>query len=261
MVLQPISRERFAIFALSLPTGPNFGPLEEISWWSSQTSSSVGVVTFDPATGRFGGVAMRRDIDHRFVAMPAFSAFPTSEAALLHLSDVMRPADPPEPRLPGRRRRPNLFDIRRGTTLSPGFKVLYSTITHRPALYTVGEIYFALDRPDDNFVQDFQTEGFDARIWELYLFASFREQAIQVSQTCPSPDFELTRDGRTVFVEALTANAESGRQQSLPRPDPHRLISTSEHLVLPPLALPNRSAPRWTGDIGSLRTWPVTPLP
>jgi hypothetical protein len=132
----------------------------------------------------------------------------------------MRPADPPEPRLPGRRRRPNLFDIRRGTTLSPGFKVLYSTITHRPALYTVGEIYFALDRPDENFVQDFQTEGFDARIWELYLFASFREQAIQVSQTSPSPDFELTRDGRTVFVEAVTANAESGRQQSLPRPAP-----------------------------------------
>src|SRR5215472_7755106 len=220
MLLQPISRERFAIFALSLSTGPNFDPLEEISWWSSQTSSSVGVLTVDPATGLFGGIAMRRDVDHRFVATPAFSGFSTGEEALIHLSDVMRPTDPPEPRLPGRRRRPNLFHIRTGITVSPGFKVLYSTRTHRPAFYTVGEIYFALDRPDDNFVQDFQTEGFDARLWELYLFASFREQAIQVCQTRPSPDFELTRDGRTVFVEAVTANAESGRQQSFSRPAP-----------------------------------------
>ena len=156
MLLQPISRERFAIFALSLPTGPNFDPLEEISWWSSQTSSSVGVVTLDPATGRFGGVAMRRDVDHRFVATPAFSGFPTGEEALIHLSDVMRPADPPEPRLPGRRRRPNLFHVRGGTTPSPGFKILYSTRTHRPALYTVGETYFALDRPDANLFRIFK---------------------------------------------------------------------------------------------------------
>jgi hypothetical protein len=29
--------------------------------------------------------------------------------------------------------------------------------------------------PDGNFIEQFQTTGFDARLWELYLFAMFCE--------------------------------------------------------------------------------------
>jgi hypothetical protein len=139
---------------------------------------------------------------------------------LVALTGSMRPDDPPEPLRPGIRRRTSLFDVPDATAVNPKFDLLRSTWSHYPALLTIGETYLALDRPDANFVQDFQTEGFDARLWELYLFAAFREQAIRVSQRHPSPDFHLERDGRTLFVEAVTANSEGSRIQPMTLPNP-----------------------------------------
>jgi hypothetical protein len=76
--------------------------------------------------------------------------------------------------------RPNILDVADRTVLNEKFSMLCNSVHHFAALHTVAEVYFALDRPDKNFVGDFQTEGFDARLWELYLFAAFREQGIEV---------------------------------------------------------------------------------
>jgi hypothetical protein len=43
---------------------------------------------------------------------------------------------------------------------------------------------------DGNFVEQFQTRGFDARIWELYLFAAFREMNYGIERVHAVPDFE-----------------------------------------------------------------------
>lgn len=221
--LMPISRRRFDLYALSLPRGPNFDPLHEVSWWAEERGSAAGLVTFDPAGGTFGCRAMRRDIDHCFRAFPAVEGLDSEEQAIEKLRLAMRCGDPPEPRPQGVPARPNLFHLVEGRNVNEKFSLLRESWNHRPALHAVGEVYFALDRPDENFVGDFQTEGFEARLWELYLFAAFREQAIEVHQDSPSPDFRLVNHGGTVFVEAATANAEQRMQSAFvphaPPPD------------------------------------------
>ncbi len=42
---------------------------------------------------------------------------------------------------------------------------------------------------DGNFVEQFQTSAFDARIWELYLFAVLDEAGYLVDRRYPTPDF------------------------------------------------------------------------
>ena len=42
---------------------------------------------------------------------------------------------------------------------------------------------------DGNFVEQFQTSGFDARMWELYLFAALSEIGFTLDRTHPAPDF------------------------------------------------------------------------
>ena len=180
MALKPISRRQYAIFALSLPRGPNFDPLEEVSWWADERRQTVGLITFDPQSRDFGCLALRRDIDHRFRALPATGGFASPEAALTSLRAQMRPGEAPEPRPPGEPARPNFLGVPEGRVLNEKFSMLCTATHHFAALRTIAEIYFALDHPDDNFVGDFQTEGFDARLWELYLFAAFREQGIEV---------------------------------------------------------------------------------
>jgi hypothetical protein len=61
--------------------------------------------------------------------------------------------------------------------------------------------------PDGNFVEQFQTTGFDARIWELYLFAAFSEMGYEIDRTAAVPDFTCKGIGATFCVEATTVNA------------------------------------------------------
>jgi len=61
--------------------------------------------------------------------------------------------------------------------------------------------------PDGNFLEQFQTSGFDARFFELYLHAYFSRSGYQTDRSHPNPDFLVTRDGLTVAVEATTVNA------------------------------------------------------
>ncbi len=59
---------------------------------------------------------------------------------------------------------------------------------------------------DGNFLEQFQTSGFDSRFFELYLFAYFSRSGFSVNQEFESPDFLLTKDGLSVAVEATTVN-------------------------------------------------------
>ena len=72
------------------------------------------------------------------------------------------------------------------------------------------------DDPDGNFVEQFQTTGFDARIWELYLFAAFSEMDYQIDRTDAVPDFTCKRNG----VEFLRGGDDRQRQSGRPTGDP-----------------------------------------
>ena len=68
------------------------------------------------------------------------------------------------------------------------------------------EIFEDFDDPDGNFLQQFQTTGFDARYFELYLFAYFSRSGYVVDRIHKHPDFVISRDGVLAAVEATTVN-------------------------------------------------------
>jgi hypothetical protein len=59
---------------------------------------------------------------------------------------------------------------------------------------------------DGNFIEQFQTTGFDARIWELYLFAAFTEMSYDIDREFPAPDLSCRNPLTEFFVEAVTLN-------------------------------------------------------
>lgn len=79
--------------------------------------------------------------------------------------------------------------------------------------------------PDGNLVKDFQTTGYSARIWEIYLRFAFMEMNLEIGESHPVPDFELLRGDSRVYVEATTVNVTGGGGAGLragappPRPD------------------------------------------
>src|SRR5262249_32725476 len=67
MLIVPISEREFNLYALSLPAGPNFGPVIYRSGWKSQDGRSAGALFFDPNRQKFEIVVLRRRTDHCFV--------------------------------------------------------------------------------------------------------------------------------------------------------------------------------------------------
>ena len=76
------------------------------------------------------------------------------------------------------------------------------------------EVYQDFDDPDGNFLEQFQTTGFDSRLFELYLFAYFSRSGFEVDRTNKSPDFMLTGEGVTVAIEATTVNPSQGESST-----------------------------------------------
>lgn len=95
------------------------------------------------------------------------------------------------------------------SALHPQFLTLRDSDRYAPARGQLKELQAEFLDPDGNFVEQFQTTGFDARTFEFYLFAMFKESGHSVDRSQPRPDFLITRGGVTVAVEAVTASVPS----------------------------------------------------
>ena len=94
--------------------------------------------------------------------------------------------------------------------LNPHFKLLLDALEFHPTRAMLDHVYQVFEDPDGNFLEQFQTTGFDARFFELYLFAYFSRSGFELDRTHQSPDFIISRNGVTVSVEATTVNPSQG---------------------------------------------------
>jgi hypothetical protein len=62
---------------------------------------------------------------------------------------------------------------------------------------------------DKNFKKEFQYGGFDARIWELYLYCYFCEEGLTIDRTNTVPDYYLKNKDLEVCLEAVTVGRNS----------------------------------------------------
>lgn len=91
------------------------------------------------------------------------------------------------------------------------FLRLTSDLAHGPARAILLELQKRFNDPDGNFVEQFQTNGFDARTFELFLFAMFEDEGHSIDRSFDRPDFMLNKRDFTVAVEAVTANRLGGK--------------------------------------------------
>lgn len=89
--------------------------------------------------------------------------------------------------------------------LSKGFLAVKDSYQHEAARKMFNQIFNSIKQIDKNFIEQFQTHGFDARVWELYLTAVFQNFGFDIKTTHNRPDFELEKNGTKIFVEATVS--------------------------------------------------------
>ncbi len=207
--MTPIDRRRFDALAgyIRLPISVLF--MKELAWYEEGDETLLGVVAFDTSDRDYVALILGRDAKERFRAVTLEHSLPTQVAATIWLRDQLarlvrqppefhhqgdekgRPVDFFEPIVP--------LDKR-----SVAFEQLRTDKSHSPALRLLRELMHYFEDPDGNFIQQFQSTGFDARIWEVYLYAAFTEMGYGFDRTQAVPDFYCHGPLGEFFVEATT---------------------------------------------------------
>lgn len=102
----------------------------------------------------------------------------------------------------------NLFTINQDVSkLHPKFKQIADSNSHIPAKEMMNKFFELMGDQDGNFVQQFQTTGFDARTFELGLFAYLYTSGHKFIETNGYPDFIVSNTKQLeVCIEATTSN-------------------------------------------------------
>lgn len=100
--------------------------------------------------------------------------------------------------------------------LSTSFKTVLRSPGHAPSRAMMERVFCQVGDRDGNFREQFQTVGFDARTWELYLYAALSNAGYTVDLAHEIPDFLLTGHERRWAVEATTANPGPASPQRAP---------------------------------------------
>ena len=102
--------------------------------------------------------------------------------------------------------------------LHPFFRILTEAPARHPGRMVFREIGPWLAPTDPHFVSEFQFKQFDQRLWEMYLWAAFRELRFDITQP-EAPDFLCRGPGFEFSVEATTVSPSTSGTLA-DRPDP-----------------------------------------
>jgi len=95
----------------------------------------------------------------------------------------------------------------------PDFRALREESPREPARRSMEGVFARMGDRDGNFREQFQTTGFDSRVWELYLYAALEDVGLEIRQPNPAPDFLVRRGSLTFGIEATTANLRTGESK------------------------------------------------
>jgi hypothetical protein len=90
----------------------------------------------------------------------------------------------------------------------PLFEGIRSLANGEPARMMANEVFGTFDDPDGNFVEQFQSSGLDARLFELYMYAYLSRSGFEVDRTHQRPDFMVESNGIRAAIEVTTSNRE-----------------------------------------------------
>ena len=196
---------------------------EELGGYSVSDDAALGLLIMDRGDQDFAGVVFARDEKLRFRSVEVTQFYPTVRRAEVELRRAMEAAAlaAPEDHWQGDEvgAPVDFFAYSKPRErLNPDFIQLAESPGYIAARRIIEPMMRWYEDADGNFIEQFQTTGFDQRIWELYLFATFVEMGYELSRKVAVPDFNLEGPYGKLAIEAVTVAATQGGQMD-PPPD------------------------------------------
>lgn len=221
-MVQEISQERFEALSYGRhPMAKTIGP--EIGWFSTNNHRVLGILIHDIHDNDFSCVVLARDSDKIFKGIEFMVSIKTKDEAIskLKIEMINQAARTIESHYQDEQKAEfNIYEYKvKEENLHRHFKTLVNSKRWSPAKEIIREMVYAFKDPDGNYREQFQTTGFNSRLWELYLFGYFHENNFILDKEFSSPDFLVERE-RKYAIEAVTVNpSKSSETPALPKTD------------------------------------------
>lgn len=178
-MLVELSRRRFEALAAYTRVPAILLFIEEVAWFATDDERLIGVVTKDRHDHDFGWVVLGRDERLRYRAIDQNASLPTIEASRNQMFTAMaRHIILPDEDYHQGDTQNEPVDFFAPLASPDRLNRIFSTLEeerYSAARELIAAMMRYYEDADGNFVEQFQTTGFDARLWELYLYAAFTE--------------------------------------------------------------------------------------
>ncbi len=187
---------------------------KEIEWYASDNEILLATIIVD-LDNEFTAIILGRDADLKYHCINFPMMFENIvEARNYMFFESKRLLGEIDFNMKNNNKRQSLFDvICDEESISPHFKILRTLKEYSSAKEIIEEImpHFK-DITDKNFIEQFQTTGFNSRLWELYLFIYLTEERLVIERENNYPDFLVAKGIQKVAIEAVTVNPTQGKK-------------------------------------------------
>ena len=233
--MNALSQQRFEALA-GYARQPTRIPVRECEWYEAQNERLLGLIILEGIDNEYGGIVFGRDANRRFRWVAGTRFFDNVDAARAALSrcveEQSRQTDESFEQGDEGKTTALLTPVVSEAQFGSLFRTLVTSESYSPAKGLIDALSPYFRDLDGNFIQQFQTTAFDARIFELYLFATLHEMGYGFDQAENAPDFHCIDPWVELFVEAVTAQPTQG-VESLPLPTtPSAVSEYLEHAAM-----------------------------
>lgn len=222
--MKPMDVKRFSALV-----GPSRTPgaayiSKELAWFSNSDESILGSILLDIEDSEFVSILLGRDEGRKFRLFDLETGIKSAKKAHEWLSKRME-----HHTASGKKvfeqgdftgEVMDLFTpIVDDKKLHPFFLRLRDEPSFSSAKEIIAEMAPHFVDIDGNYVEQFQSTGFDARLWELYLNAYLVEEELFFNREHYAPDFIVQKFGKTVAIEAvIVGRKEKVTDETINRP-------------------------------------------
>src|SRR5690606_30877999 len=184
----PINKKLFDIFLLFTrePFVRYF--TRELEFYSNGNGGLLGLISLDLTDNDYYGCILSRDTSKQYRAEVIEASIPTLEEARKWIDEKMSNNS-----IVFHDNKHGFFDLfqvlSKKDKQHPNYTLLKEHISLSSAKEVIKEISYHYKDIDGNFIDQFQSlNGFDSRVWELFLFCFFREQFFSFKRNFNAPD-------------------------------------------------------------------------
>ncbi|WP_338759246.1 glycosaminoglycan attachment site [Bernardetia sp. ABR2-2B] len=205
----PINKKLFDIYILFTrdPFVQYF--TKELEFYSNKEGGLLGLISLDLTDNDYYACILSRDKSKQYRSELVESSLKTIEEARAWIDENMDNNS-----ISFHDNNHNFFDLFQDLSNEhkqhPNYKLLNSSIALSMAKECIEEISYHYKDIDGNFIDQFQTmNGFDSRVWELFLFCFFREQFFSFERNFNAPDYMIKKFNQEIAIEAVIVSRKT----------------------------------------------------